>query len=90
MSVDNILNERASTYGVFYDLADVAQHLRRSIHHHLAVRGKILSPDKDEALTMICSKIARIINGDDDHIDSWRDIAGYAQLVADRLEGKTR
>ena len=34
---------------------------------------------------MICHKIGRIINGDANYEDSWRDIAGYAQLVADRL-----
>ena len=41
--------------------------------------------DQVEALDMICHKIGRIINGDPDYADSWHDIAGYAQLVADRL-----
>lgn len=27
----------------------------------------------------------RILNGDPDYHDSWHDIAGYAQLVADQL-----
>ena len=35
---------------------------------------------------MICHKIGRIVNGDPDYADSWIDIAGYAKLVADRLE----
>jgi hypothetical protein len=39
---------------------------------------------------MIASKIARIVVGDYDHIDSWVDIAGYAKLVADRLQGNVR
>ena len=39
---------------------------------------------------MICHKIGRILNGDPDYGDSWRDIAGYALLVADRLEGVVR
>jgi hypothetical protein len=39
---------------------------------------------------MIAHKIARIINGDETYSDSWADIAGYAKLVADRLEGTTR
>jgi hypothetical protein len=38
-------------------------------------------------LDMICHKIGRIINGDPDYADSWHDIAGYAQLVANRLNG---
>jgi hypothetical protein len=41
-------------------------------------------------LDMIFTKVGRILNGDSNHIDSWIDIAGYATLVADRLQGKTR
>ncbi len=37
---------------------------------------------------MIFHKIARIINGDPNYADSWVDIAGYATLVANRLENK--
>jgi len=36
---------------------------------------------------MILHKIARIVNGDPDYTDSWHDIAGYAKLVEDRLNG---
>jgi hypothetical protein len=49
-----------------------------------------LEDDQIEALDMIASKIARIVNGNPDHVDSWVDIAGYAQLVADRLQGTVR
>ena len=37
---------------------------------------------------MICNKIGRILNGDHNYADSWADIAGYATLVAERLEQK--
>lgn len=90
MSVDHILNERHSEYGVFEDVARVATNLRNTITLELKQRGKVLAPDQNEALFMICSKIARLVNGNADHLDSWRDIAGYAQLVVDRLEGKAR
>jgi hypothetical protein len=53
-------------------------------------RGGTLPLDHQEALDMIASKIARIVIGDYDHVDSWVDIAGYATLVADRLQGKVR
>jgi hypothetical protein len=49
-----------------------------------------LDPDQKEALEMIVHKIARILNGDPNYADSWVDIAGYAKLVADRLEGIAR
>jgi len=35
---------------------------------------------------MIANKLGRILNGDPNYADSWMDIAGYAKLVADRLE----
>ena len=42
------------------------------------------------ALDLICNKIARIVSGDSTYHDSWIDIAGYAKLVADRLQGVER
>jgi hypothetical protein len=47
---------------------------------------KELNPVQMEALEMIAHKIARILNGNPDHHDHWHDIAGYATLVAERLE----
>ena len=46
--------------------------------------------DMREALGMIQHKIARILNGDPTYADSWHDIAGYAKLVDDRLNGVER
>jgi len=88
--IDAILNERATTYGSFKDVAEVAQEIKALIHTHLNATDKVLDPDQMEALDMIASKLGRIINGNADYVDSWIDIAGYAQLVADRLEGKVR
>jgi hypothetical protein len=31
-------------------------------------------------------KVTRILQGDNNHIDSWRDIAGYAELSAIEIE----
>lgn len=89
-TVDAILDQRHQTYGKFIQLAEIAVELREVITLHLSLRQKTLAPDQEEALMLISSKIARIINGDSDHIDSWRDIAGYATLVADRLDGRAR
>ena len=47
-----------------------------------------LPDDMREALEMIQHKVGRILNGDATWADSWVDIAGYAKLVSDRLEGK--
>jgi ribosomal protein S16 len=89
-NVDAILNERAGNYGPFATQATIAQQLKHVAASHAIAIGAELSHDKIEALEMIFSKISRILNGDPNHLDSWTDIAGYATLVADRLEGKIR
>lgn len=86
-NVDAILNERASTYGRFIDVAEFAQEMKNAIR---MCNNTELDDDQMEALDMIASKIGRILNGNPNYVDSWVDIAGYAQLVADRLQGKTR
>lgn len=88
--VDAILNERGSRYGKFTGHAEIAQQLKGVMSLYEAKRGCFLAPDQREALSMIAHKIARIINGDPNYADSWVDIAGYAKLVADRLEGVER
>lgn len=84
------LTERGSRYGAFVGHADITQRLKRTMSDALKARSKTLADDQVEALEMIAHKIGRIINGDPDYSDSWVDIAGYAKLVADRLDGKTR
>jgi len=88
--VDAILNARASTYGSFINVALFAQDMKEVIRSALDEQNVTLQADHQEALDMIASKIARIITGDSHYIDSWLDIAGYATLVADRLQGKIR
>lgn len=91
MSVTDTLTERGKRYGKFKDHAKITQELKRAIFRHMDLVSKV-EPDADqlEALEMICHKIGRIVNGDPDYADSWHDIAGYAQLVADRLNGVER
>jgi hypothetical protein len=88
--IQKTLEERGSRYGLFMGHSHVTQDLKRCMRTHLIARDKRLDDDQWEALEMIAHKIGRIINGDPDYADSWVDIAGYAKLVADRLEGTTR
>jgi hypothetical protein len=39
-----------------------------------------------ESLDMICHKMARILNGNPYHFDSWHDIIGYARLIESELD----
>lgn len=81
-NIADTLQERGKRYGVFIRHAEISQQLKEVITGY---QTKVLAADQQEALEMICHKIGRIINGDPDYADSWHDIAGYAQLVADRL-----
>jgi DNA primase len=46
-----------------------------------------LAPYQREALEMIAQKISRALHGNPHEVDHWRDIAGYATLVVNELEG---
>ncbi len=82
-----ILQERGNRYGSFDTHAEVTQTLKAIFRSKMGVAWDYLADDQKEGLEMIAHKLGRIINGDPNYGDSWRDIAGYAQLVADRLEG---
>lgn len=83
--VRKTLRDRGERYGNFLGHAHVTMQLKTVIRIALQARGKTLADDQQESLDMICHKLGRIINGDPDYADSWHDIAGYAQLVAERL-----
>jgi hypothetical protein len=89
-NITETLQERGQRYGKFTGHAECTQDLKQIINRHLHLRRKALAADQQEAFDMIAHKLGRIINGDPDYADSWHDIAGYAQLVADRLNGVER
>lgn len=84
--IQKTLNERGKRYGKFEDHADVTQRLKAIMRSFC---GKSwwtkLSDSHREALEMIAHKIGRILNGDPNYADSWVDIAGYAQLVVNKI-----
>ena len=88
--VDAILDSRAKDYGKFIEGAEIMQMLKRLVHNYIEDRGTPLAFDQREAIDMIIHKLGRIINGNPDKVDHWVDIAGYATLVADRLQGDVR
>lgn len=85
-----MLVERNNRYGTFRDQAEIAVHVKESLRAFVTLRQAALAPDQAEAIDMIVHKISRIVNGDPNYADSWRDIAGYATLVADRLDQAAR
>jgi hypothetical protein len=89
-NIDQTLDERAKDYGRFKDSAALMQGIKRLLADHARRHDKTFADDQWEALEMIVHKIGRIVNGNPDKVDHWVDIAGYAKLIADRLQGNAR
>lgn len=88
-TIAETLEERGKRYGEFTGHAAVSQSIQEVMMSHEGGKFWEMENDQKEALTMIAHKIGRIINGDPNYSDSWADIAGYATLVANRLESES-
>nr|UVM95947.1 MAG: nucleotide modification associated domain 1 [Bacteriophage sp.] len=83
-----LITERGSRYGKFKDGAEIMQSLKDTMRD---VDGRNnLTASQKEALDMIQHKIGRILNGDPTYDDSWKDIAGYATLIVNELNGEVK
>ena len=87
MSIEDTLTARGTQYGQFKDVAALAQEIK-DVYYGGNSYGKMDAIQR-EALDMIASKIARLLNGNPHNYDSWHDIAGYAELVAEWLKGSS-
>lgn len=83
---DKILSERGDRYGDFLGHSKYTQSLKRILQS--SPNWATMEDDQREGLEMVMHKVGRILNGDPNYADSWTDIAGYAKLVENRLEGK--
>ncbi len=83
-----LVTERESTHGEFNQTAAVVQSLSQALYRHSG--STAFTPPQQHAIDMIIVKLARIVAGDRYHEDHWRDIAGYATLVANGLERMPR
>jgi hypothetical protein len=81
--VDNLLDEREKRYGQFKAHTEISQGIKLAMHQ--TPQWNALKPHQKESLDMIAHKIARILNGDPDYPDNWRDISGYSELVVREL-----
>lgn len=83
VNITQTLNERGKRYGEFSDHAKLSQNIKREVMRGQSFRD--CTPAQKEALEMICHKLARIVNGDPNYDDSWRDIAGYSTLIVQEI-----
>jgi hypothetical protein len=82
-TVSETLAERGARYGRFADHAAIAQGLQDVLR--AAPNWNNLDLDMKQALSVMCDKFARILNGDPFYGDNWHDIGGYAKLIEDRV-----
>jgi hypothetical protein len=87
-ATEALITERGTRYGKSKDGADIMQSLKDTMRD---VDGwNNLTASQKEALDMIQHKIGRILNGDPTYDDSWKDIAGYATLIVNELNGEVK
>lgn len=84
LRTDELLDARESTHGSYLSVSRISQELKRVMYG--GPQYQDLDDRQSEALDMIASKIARILSGNPNEPDHWRDIAGYAALVLKGLE----
>jgi hypothetical protein len=83
VSISDTLKKRAEKYGDYDDLSEMIQVLKQVMAR--SPKWNSLGYWHKESLEMICVKMGRILIGDANDPDSWRDIAGYATLVEDKI-----
>lgn len=83
-TIRSVLDQREKNYGDYSDVSDTSQRIKYVLRQNPGWED--LYPFQRESLDMIANKIARIINGNNEYVDSWVDICGYSQLVVDRLK----
>jgi hypothetical protein len=84
MDTEKLLEERGKTHGKWTEHSQCSTELKHLCSRHL--RNRSMDFSQSEGLSMILHKIARILCGNPNEPDHWRDIAGYATLVAKELE----
>lgn len=86
--INDTLAQRGQRYGSFATQSTHTQAIKRLFKKLMGSKWADLKDDQREALDMIANKLGRITNGDPHYADSWHDIAGYAQLVSERLSSE--
>lgn len=79
-----LLAERETTHGNFGATALITQRFKEVARNTPNWQANMTDVQR-EALEGIFVKIARILSGDPNHPDHWRDIAGGAHLVEEHL-----
>jgi Domain of unknown function (DUF6378) len=80
-ALGSLLKTRGSTHGDWIAQSATSE----SLYATLMSRNPDLSSSQVQAIHMICTKLSRIVCGNPDEPDHWRDIAGYATLAMNAI-----
>lgn len=83
VSISHTIERRGRRYGGFEGNARISQAIKTAMRD--SPNWEDLPTDMKEALELMATKIARILNGDPSWRDSWHDLAAYPQLIELRL-----
>ena len=84
LTTSGLIDSRQGTHGEFNENSRATWEILRTLQGE---RNWAVLPDNmKHAIYMIAHKMARIMAGNPEEPDHWQDIAGYATLVAQRLE----
>ena len=77
----SVLQERSATHGDFEHGAVISQRLKHALSG--GTNWEAMDVVQREALEAVMGKLARIVTGDPNFIDHYRDIIGYTQRAMD-------
>lgn len=89
-TIDATLAQRGSRYGKFTDNSEVFAQFMRMVYDSPAYHEGRLDAVHMHALSNFATKFARLLTGDPNYDDNWRDIAGYATLMVAICNGEER
>lgn len=84
VSTTQLLLTRGSTHGEFSENSQTVQQIKRLLRSKQ--NWTKMQDHHREALDMIVHKIGRIMHGNPEFKDHWRDISGYAKLTEERCK----
>lgn len=84
--IEQLLDERRHTHGDFEENAITAQQFKQTLRCNPSWID--MTSVQREALEVICAKIARIVCGNPNELDHWRDIIGYATLALNHMANR--
>lgn len=84
---DPLLQEREKTHGSFQSNANISQAIKQIYRGaSYGYANKLGNMAHNEALDMIALKLSRILSGQANFKDHWRDLSGYSLLAMEACD----